>query len=108
MAADEQVTPADEGRLKRRVRRAATFKAPAWTAKPSTDWTERQGMRRAIAVLRTEAKLLRKEGFKLQPDALMRVAKALALSAQRQGAQAEADALMWEARACTAYQEDDA
>ena len=53
------------------------LKIAKYTLSPSANWTERAGIKRAVAVLKTEATLLRREGFDLQPRALLRVAAAL-------------------------------
>lgn len=72
------------------------LKIPLWTQSPAANWTESRGMERAIAVLKTEAALLRREGFDLQPKALLRVAEALKVS--RGGATSEAESLEWARR----------
>lgn len=74
------------------------MKIAKYLTKPSTDWTEAAGMRRAIAVLRAEAAVLSKQGFKLQPAALRAVATALQRSIDRGNGQAEAETLAWTAR----------
>lgn len=79
-------------------RKYAPLKVPQWLTKPSTGWMERGGIQRAVAVLKTEAKLLRKEGFALQPNALMAVARALSESINRSHGKAEAESLRWAER----------
>lgn len=74
------------------------MKIPKYLEAPSTNWTERAGMRRAIAVLKAEAAVLKKQGFALQPAALRRVAAALQATIVKQGARAEADTLQWHQR----------
>jgi hypothetical protein len=81
------------------------FKIPTWLTKPSDSWTEVCGVRRAVAALRTEAKLLRKEGFDLQPKALMRVAAALSASIRKGEPVSEAETLNWTERAAV-YSDD--
>jgi hypothetical protein len=71
------------------------LKVPKFALTPSTNWTESAGMRRAVAVLKTEAAMLRREGFDLQPKALMRVAAALAEANRRGSTRGEADVLEW-------------
>jgi hypothetical protein len=73
-------------------------KIPLYLTKPSTDWSERAGMRRAIAVLRTEAAVLRKQGFLLQPAALLKVVVALQRATAKPAGTAEAETLDWAAR----------
>lgn len=79
-------------------RKYAPLKVPQWLTKPSASWTEHGGIQRAVAVLKTEAKLLRKEGFALQPNALMVVARALSESINRGHGKAEAESLRWAER----------
>lgn len=102
--------PADDGRLeapvRRRVRRP--LKVPKYTMAPSRDWTESAGLRRAVAVLKTEASLLRREGFDLQPKALLRVAAALAEANRRGSTTGEAYALDWVRRDEATAPDDDA
>lgn len=106
----EQSSPAVLGpvepSVRRRVRRP--LKVPKFTTKPSRDWTESAGLRRAVTVLRTEAALLRREGFDLQPKALLRVAAAL-VEAHRQGSTTgEAASLDWVRRDDATAPHDDA
>lgn len=107
---DAQAQPADEDRLepsvKRRVRRP--LKVPKHTMAPIRDWTEEAGLRRAVAVLKTEAALLRREGFDLQPNALLKVAAALAEAKRRGSTTGEAYALDWVRRDKATAPDDDA
>lgn len=107
---DAQVLPADEGRLeptvRRRVRRP--LKVPKFALAPSTNWTEQAGLRRAVAVLKTEASLLRREGFDLQPKALLRVAAALAEANRRGSTTGEAYAMDWVRRDEATVPDEDA
>lgn len=83
------------------------LKIPAWAMAPSTRWIEAGGMQRAIAVLKTEAALLKREGFELQPKALLRVAMALAEANRKGGTTGEADSLDWKSRDEAARGEDE-
>lgn len=74
------------------------MKIPKYLNKPVQNWTEAYGMRRAIAVLRAEAAVLSKHGFKLQPAALRTVATALQRSIARPIGASEAETLAWAAR----------
>lgn len=74
------------------------MKIPKYLTKPSTQWTEAAGMRRAIAVLRAEAAVLSKHGFKLQPAALRTVATALQRSIAMPVGSSEAETLAWAVR----------
>ena len=76
-------------------RKRKPLKLPKYTMTPSRDWTESAGLRRAVAVLKTEAAILRREGFELQPKALMRVAAALTEANRRESTTGEAAALDW-------------
>ena len=91
---------------RRRARKA--LKVPKYTLAPSRDWTESAGLRRAVAVLKTEAALLRREGFDLQPKALLRVAAALTLANTRTSTSGEAYALDWARRDDATAPNDDA
>jgi len=71
------------------------LKVPKYTLSPSRDWKEKAGLMRAVAVLKTEAAMLRREGYILQPKALLRVAAALALANNRDSTTGEAYALDW-------------
>jgi hypothetical protein len=82
-----------EPTVRRRVRRP--LKVPKYTMAPSRDWTENAGLLRAVAVLKTEAALLRREGYDLQPKALLKVAAALAEANRRGSTTGEAYALDW-------------
>ena len=60
-----------------------------------------------MAVLKTEAAILRREGYDLQPKALMRVAAALTEANRKGGTTGEAYALDWVRRdEATASAED--
>lgn len=74
------------------------LKVPKFALAPSLSWTEKVGMRRAVAVLKVEAALLRREGFELQPNALRRVAAALAEACRQGSTTGEAYALDWTRR----------
>jgi len=82
--------------VRRRARKP--LKVPKYTLAPSRDWTESAGLSRAVAVLKTEAAMLRREGYDLQPKALLRVAAALALANNRSSTTGEAYALDWVSR----------
>lgn len=82
-------------------------KPPLWLTKPVQNRLENYGMRRAIAVLRHEAKILRKEGFALQPAALMRVARALSASIKHADPSSEAESLGWAERTAAAWPEQE-
>ena len=71
------------------------LKLPKYTMAPSRDWTENAGLRRAVAVLKAEAAILRREGYDLQPKALMRVAAALTEANRKGSTTGEAYALDW-------------
>jgi hypothetical protein len=75
---------------------------------PSRDWTENAGLRRAVAVLKTEAAMLRREGYDLQPKALLKVAAALAEANRRGSTTGEAYALDWARRDEATAPDDDA
>ena len=88
-------------------RKRKPLKLPQYTMAPSRDWTENAGLRRAVAVLKTEAAILRREGFALQPKALMRVAAALTEANRKGSTTGEAYALDWARRdEATATSED--
>ena len=76
-------------------RKRKPLKLPMYTMVPSRDWMESSGLRRAVTVLKTEAAILRREGFDLQPKALMRVAAALTEANRRGSTTGEAGALDW-------------
>lgn len=78
-------------------------KIPKRLTRPVDAWTEVYGMRRAIAVLRHEAKILRKCGMSGKADDLMRVARALSASINRGAPSSEADALQWAVRSAAAW-----
>lgn len=92
--------------VRRRVRRP--LKVPKYTLAPSLTWTERAGLHRAVIVLKTEAALLRREGFDLQPKALLRVAAALSEANRRGSTTGEAYALDWVRRDEATAPDDDA
>lgn len=95
-----------ERKVRRRARRP--LKVPKYTMAPSRDWTESAGLRRAVAVLKTEASLLRREGYDLQPRALLRVAAALAEANRKGSMTGEASALDWMRRDEATAPDDDA
>lgn len=80
-------------RVRRRVRRP--IKVPKYTMAPIRDWTERSGIKRAVAVLKIEAAVLKREGYDLMPKALLKVAAALAEANRLGSTTGEAYALDW-------------
>jgi hypothetical protein len=71
------------------------LKVPTYTMAPSSGWTEGAGLRRAVAVLKTEAAILRREGYTTEPTALLRVAAALSKANRRGSTTGEATVLNW-------------
>lgn len=105
----EQEKQAGAGPVERHVRRGRRpLKVPRFAMAPSTNWTEQAGLRRAVAVLKTEAEMLKREGYKLQPAALLRVAAALAEANRRGSTTGEAYALDWVRRDEATARDDDA
>ena len=76
-------------------RKRKPLKVPKYTMAPSRDWTETAGLRRAVAVLKTEAAVLKREGYDLQPKALLKVAAALTEANRKGSTTGEAYALDW-------------
>ena len=90
-------SPAAGGPLDSLARRSRNpLKVPKFALAPSTNWLEQPGLRRAIAVLKTEASLLRREGLDNQAKALRRVAAAL--DEADRSTTGEAHALDWARR----------
>ena len=76
-------------------RKRKPLKVPKYTMAPIRDWTETAGLRRAVAVLKTEAAVLKREGYDLQPKALLKVAAALTEANRKGSTTGEAYALDW-------------
>lgn len=92
--------------------RVTTVRIPASLCKPAQSWTEFYGVRRAIAVIDTQAKFLRRAGDKESAKQLWFVADALRKTIAKPVATAEAVSLRWplasgQAAACAVSAQDE-